>query len=157
MSSPAKAKPENLLGLSFSEARLMLLGIICTDNSGKIDFEKLAAIAPYKNVGSASVSYRNAKRKFLDINSKLQGGSATGPATTENQPASTPTPKKTPAKRKKAAAATDSDAATPAGTATTEQEASFPTPTPKRQRKLPAAETTGTMKTTVKMETDGDE
>lgn len=31
-----KGKPEGLAGLSMAEAKVLLLGILCTDNSGKV-------------------------------------------------------------------------------------------------------------------------
>lgn len=36
MASPVKNKPGELLGLSLSEARLLILGTLCTDESGKV-------------------------------------------------------------------------------------------------------------------------
>ncbi|KAL4890997.1 hypothetical protein BDV59DRAFT_183514 [Aspergillus ambiguus] len=76
MSSPVKSKPEELLGLSLSEARLILLGTLCVDDSGKVDSEKLARRGNYKNAASASTSYRTAKRKLIDFNPDDQDASA---------------------------------------------------------------------------------
>ncbi|KAE8394677.1 hypothetical protein BDV23DRAFT_179457 [Aspergillus alliaceus] len=62
----AKAKPEGLLGLSNTEQKILLLSILCTDETNKLDLEKLAQYGGYKNSASASTTYRNAKRKLSD-------------------------------------------------------------------------------------------
>ncbi|KAL4946712.1 hypothetical protein BDV06DRAFT_54813 [Aspergillus oleicola] len=135
MSGAGRNKPEGLLGLTQGEARLILLGVLCSDPSGKVDFEKLATKAPYKNVASASTSYRQAKRRFTSLNESGPAGSET------STPAGTSV-KALPVKRKRAPAAIDPGAAN--GTANgdgdaiaeAEDEAS-PTAKPKakRQRK----------------------
>lgn len=38
MATAAKAKPEGLLGLSQNEARLILLGVLYSDASGKVSY-----------------------------------------------------------------------------------------------------------------------
>ncbi|KAL4929115.1 putative histone h1.3 [Aspergillus undulatus] len=137
MSRGSKDKPEGLLGLTQNEARLILLGVLYSDNTGKVDFEKIAEKAPYKNSASASVSYRNAKRRFESLHDFAAGDSGS--------PTPTTTPiKTTPAKRKRGRpASVDPDAANDAaidyGAAIAEggEEAS-PAPKQKRQRKTPA-------------------
>ncbi|KAE8355630.1 hypothetical protein BDV28DRAFT_145955 [Aspergillus coremiiformis] len=62
----AKSKPEGVLGLTNSEQKVLLLGILCTDESNKLDYEKLATYGGYKNIASASTTYRSAKRKLQD-------------------------------------------------------------------------------------------
>ncbi|ODM23783.1 hypothetical protein SI65_01372 [Aspergillus cristatus] len=97
-----KAKPEALLGLSASEAKLILMAsYLSTDQ--KVDYEKLAQLGGYKTAASASTLYRNAKRKlaeYIPANLQNSGGGATN--TNANTPDATPanTPKKTPTKRK---------------------------------------------------------
>ncbi|KAL4796806.1 hypothetical protein BDV19DRAFT_388001 [Aspergillus venezuelensis] len=159
MSGAGKNKPEGLLGLTQGEARLILLGVLFSDASGKIDFDKLAANAHYKNVASASSSYRQAKKRFTTLNNVGSGSSET------------PTPSTTPAKatatkRKRAPTAIDSDAANDAannnadGIAEAEDEES-PTAKPKakRQRKAtPKKDITVEIESfPVKMETESDQ
>ncbi|PWY86003.1 hypothetical protein BO70DRAFT_351645 [Aspergillus heteromorphus CBS 117.55] len=141
MSAPKGNKPEGLMGLSVSEGRVLLLGILCMDDSGKMDYDKLAVKGGYKNSASASTLYRNAKRKFVEVTSENQDGAVSGAAFGATSgdasgAASTPaaTPKKTPTKRKgKAVATAEGSTATPdAAPGTAEAE-----PKPKRQRKAP--------------------
>ncbi|KAL3473439.1 hypothetical protein BJX99DRAFT_198525 [Aspergillus californicus] len=135
MATPAKGKLEGLFGLSMSEARLLILGLICTDVSGKVDFERVAALAPYKNVSSASSSYGQAKRKLNSLNPELlSSGSGTAPTPTEKRTPAKATPRKTPTKRKRTGAA-NADAASPDGGPATEDNMLSPTPKPKLQRK----------------------
>ncbi|RDW81382.1 putative histone h1.3 [Aspergillus mulundensis] len=133
MATAGKGKPEGLLGLTQSEARLLLLGVLYTDGTGKVDFEKLAIKAPYKNVSSASSSYRQAKRRFLLANGVAEPSSASAQITP---------PKKAPAKRKSAAATpapvdTDAVRGNDDDFVPEREEPVSPTPTPKpkRQRK----------------------
>ncbi|KAL4922501.1 hypothetical protein BDW62DRAFT_53964 [Aspergillus aurantiobrunneus] len=137
MSATGRSKPEGLLGLTQSEARLILLGFLYTDDSGKIDFEKLAAHAPYKNAQSASSSYRQAKKRFYDQNSKYLDCPAMG-AGGNPGPFNAPT-KKSPSKRKRAPAAIDTDAGNEYGVALAEDQCSASsTPVQKAQRKSSA-------------------
>ncbi|KKK17454.1 hypothetical protein ARAM_001063 [Aspergillus rambellii] len=130
---------ESLLGLSLSEARIILLGMLCTDSSGKVDFEKLAVKGSYKNASSSGSSYHQARRKFFNINGDPQsqgGGASTAAASPGTQKkAKSRTPKQSPVKRKREAAAAaaaaapaDSDNANPDGVVPS-------TPKPKRQCK----------------------
>ncbi|KNG83042.1 hypothetical protein ANOM_008149 [Aspergillus nomiae NRRL 13137] len=61
-----KVKSDTLLGLTNSEQKILLLSILCTDESNKLDFDKLAQYGGYKNPASASTTFRNAKRKLSD-------------------------------------------------------------------------------------------
>ncbi|KAH8428581.1 putative histone h1.3 [Aspergillus melleus] len=139
MSAIAKTKPEGLLGLSVAEAKSLLLGIVC-EEGGRIDMEKLALKYPYKNSASASTSYRNAKRRLLEIDT---AGAADGPAAnsiaspgTSAANSATTTPKKrSPVKRKKLAPIDSEAAAGPADEATG-------SPKSKRQRKTPVKKAT---------------
>ncbi|GES62457.1 hypothetical protein ATEIFO6365_0005043400 [Aspergillus terreus] len=97
MASPVKNKPGELLGLSLAEARLLILGTLCTDESGKVDCEKLARKGNYKNAASAGTSYRTAKRKLNDLNPPDSQDAAATPS--PNQ--SVATPKKGKGKAKK--------------------------------------------------------
>ncbi|RAL05951.1 putative histone h1.3 [Aspergillus ibericus CBS 121593] len=96
MSTPKSNKPEGLLGLSTAEARMILLGVLSSDESGKVDFDKMAVLGGYKNAPSASTLYRGAKRKLLGGQNGTTSTPSKGPAAT---------PKKTPAKGKKGKAA----------------------------------------------------
>ncbi|PWY93536.1 hypothetical protein BO94DRAFT_582919 [Aspergillus sclerotioniger CBS 115572] len=128
MSTPKSNKPEGLMGLSLAEARMILLGVLSSDDAGKVDFDKMALLGGYKNAPSASTLYRNAKRKLLSENAGNQDGTTSTPS---KGPAATP--KKTPAKRKKGKAdEEDGEVATGASPAP---------PKPKRQK------ATGTPKT----------
>ncbi|KAF7119120.1 hypothetical protein CNMCM5793_008860 [Aspergillus hiratsukae] len=130
MASPAKAKPEGILGLSAGEARILILGFLCIQDQYKVDYEKLASKGGYTS-GSASVMFLKAKRKLLELNpdnSTENGSSATGEASSSKS--ATTTPKKGQAKRKKAAAGAEDGGADG-------EEAATPTK-PKRQRKTPA-------------------
>ncbi|KAF7597239.1 hypothetical protein BBP40_008081 [Aspergillus hancockii] len=121
--APAQPKPDGLLGLGFAEARILLLGILCTDDTNKLDTEKLAQRAGYKNAASAGTSYRTAKRHLIENNSGEQ--SAATP--TGGESSATNTPKRG---RPKKVAAAEADPA--------EAEEEEPEPTPKkRQRKAP--------------------
>ncbi|PLN82958.1 hypothetical protein BDW42DRAFT_69661 [Aspergillus taichungensis] len=132
-----KGKPEGLVGLSVAEAKVLLLGILCTDDCGKVDAEKLAAKGNYKNGASARTIHRAARKALFEKNSgedeassSVSTGEAAAPTDGTAAPASTP--KKTPTKRrKKGVAAGETD---PNGNAEDEPA----TPKPKRQRKNPA-------------------
>ncbi|KAL4953631.1 hypothetical protein BDW69DRAFT_184280 [Aspergillus filifer] len=159
MSGAGKNKPEGLLGLTQGEARLILLGVLFSDASGKIDFEKLAANAHYKNVASASSSYRQAKKRFTTLNE-------TGPAGSDTSTPNTVPAKASATRRKRAPAAINPDAVNDAandnadGTAEAEDEASpGAKPKPKRQRKAtPKKDITVEIETfPVKMETESDQ
>ncbi|KAL4984039.1 hypothetical protein BDW68DRAFT_24718 [Aspergillus falconensis] len=131
MAAAAKGESESLLGVTQSDARILLLGILSADNTGKVDFEKLAEIAPYKNRATAYSSYRQARKRFYAANDTVDPSSTGAQATP---------PKKTLAKRKRASAAVDSDTTNEDGDALAEgAEPVSPTPTPKlkRQRKTP--------------------
>ncbi|KAE8134320.1 hypothetical protein BDV38DRAFT_285979 [Aspergillus pseudotamarii] len=115
-----KPKPDTLLGLTNSEQKVLLLSIVCTDESNKLDFGKLAHYGGYKNSASASTTYRNAKRKLNDYTPE--------PPTAEGSTANTPKRGRPP---KKAVApeppmAADSEPA--------EEGAAAPAPKAKRQR-----------------------
>ncbi|PKX92965.1 putative histone h1.3 [Aspergillus novofumigatus IBT 16806] len=132
MASPAKAKPEGILGLSAAEAKILMLGFLCITDQYKIDYEKLASKGGY-TAGSANVMFNKAKRKLAELNadnSTKNGSSAAGEASSSKT--ATATPKKGQAKRKKAAAAADAEDGGAEG-----EEAATPTK-PKRQRKTPA-------------------
>ncbi|KAL4804291.1 hypothetical protein BDV18DRAFT_142898 [Aspergillus unguis] len=146
MPSTPKSKPEGLLGLTQQEARLMLLGILYTDTSGKVDYDKIAVNASYKNASSASVSYRAAKKKLYAQISP--DGNANTSTSTENPGqapgfASAAAPvKRTPAKRKKASAPSTADVNADAATEGTPAEGAdeaFSTPGPKQKRRKAAA------------------
>ncbi|KAL4885574.1 hypothetical protein BJY04DRAFT_214367 [Aspergillus karnatakaensis] len=143
MATPVKGKAEGIMGLSNDAARLLLLGMLCSDNTGTIDFEKLTLAGGYKNAKSASSAYRQVKKRFCDSNSNIVDSPAAAPipssdaAESPNKPL-TP-PKRTPTKRKAASAAIVTDSANATGTNTVEDEQlALPTPKPKRQRKAPA-------------------
>ncbi|RHZ72911.1 hypothetical protein CDV55_103626 [Aspergillus turcosus] len=130
MDSPAKAKPEGILGLSAGEAKILILGFLCITDQYKVDYGKLASKGGY-TAGSANVLFNKAKRKLLELNpdnSTENGSSATGEASSSKS--ATTTPKKGQAKRKKAAAGAEDGGADG-------EEAATPTK-PKRQRKAPA-------------------
>ncbi|KAK6813298.1 hypothetical protein RU639_010959 [Aspergillus parasiticus] len=115
-----KPKPDTLLGLTNSEQKILLLSILCTDESNKLDLDKLAQYGGYKNPASASTTYRNAKRKLSDYKPE--------PSTSaEGSAANTPKRGRPP---KKAAAAEPPMAA---DTEPVEEEAA-PAPKAKRQR-----------------------
>ncbi|KJK66890.1 hypothetical protein P875_00127777 [Aspergillus parasiticus SU-1] len=115
-----KPKPDTLLGLTNSEQKILLLSILCTDESNKLDLDKLAQYGGYKNPASASTTYRNAKRKLSDYKPE--------PSTSaEGSAANTPKRGRPP---KKAAAAEPPMAA---NTEPVEEEAA-PAPKAKRQR-----------------------
>ncbi|PYH47365.1 putative histone h1.3 [Aspergillus saccharolyticus JOP 1030-1] len=144
------AKPEGWFGLSIHEARLIILGVMCADSSGKPDYEKIAIKGGYKNAASAMTVYRNAKRRLSDIQADCFGpaGNADG-----SVPA---TPLKTPTKRKrgKAADATPDDTlVTPSGSTLAEPAV---IPKPKRVRKTPAKKTAPPMVTPKVEESDSD-
>ena len=72
-----------------------------------MDYEKLAQLGGYKTGQSASVMYRNAKRKLSEFDpgnpvSKPGSGSAGGATPDGGTPASSTPRKKTPGKRKNA-------------------------------------------------------
>ncbi|GMG44349.1 unnamed protein product [Aspergillus oryzae var. brunneus] len=109
-----KPKPDTLLGLTNSEQRILLLSILCTDESNKY--------GGYKNPASASTTYRNAKRKLSDYKPEP-------PTSAEGSAANTPKRGRPP---KKAAAAEPPMAA---DTEPVEEEAA-PAPKAKRQRQI---------------------
>ncbi|KAE8159011.1 hypothetical protein BDV40DRAFT_250832 [Aspergillus tamarii] len=117
-----KPKPDTLLGLTNSEQKIILLSIVCTDESNKLDFDKLAQYGGYKNPASASTTYRNAKRKLSDYKPEP-------PTSAEGSAANTPKRGRPP---KKAATAEPPMAADlePAE----EEAAAVPAPKAKRQR-----------------------
>ncbi|PKY02069.1 hypothetical protein P168DRAFT_40466 [Aspergillus campestris IBT 28561] len=131
-----KGKPEGLVGLSVAEAKVLLLGILCTDNTGKLDGDRLAAKGNYKNGASAKTMHRVARKALFERN--LGEDEASPSATTadttapaDGTAAPAPTPKKTPTKRRKK----DVAAAETGLNGDTEDE--IVTPKPKRQRKTP--------------------
>ncbi|KAL4770422.1 hypothetical protein BDW60DRAFT_209084 [Aspergillus nidulans var. acristatus] len=129
MAAAGKGKSEGLLGITQSDARILLLGILSADNAGKIDFKKLSVIAPYKNPATAYSAYRQARKRFYAANGTVDPSSSGAQATP---------PKKAPAKKKGAAAAVDSDSANEDGDTLVEGAepvSPTPTPKPKRQRK----------------------
>ncbi|PWY67023.1 hypothetical protein BO83DRAFT_391495 [Aspergillus eucalypticola CBS 122712] len=67
MSALKLNQPETLLGLSMAEARMIILGVLSSDKSGKVDFDKMAVKGGYKNAQSASTLYHKAKRRLFDI------------------------------------------------------------------------------------------
>ncbi|RAL15955.1 putative histone h1.3 [Aspergillus homomorphus CBS 101889] len=136
MAAKGAPKPEGLFGLTLSEAKMIILGQICTDSSGKVDHDKLAIKGGYKNGASAYTVYRNAKRKLEELQFEESGtvnGGASSAATT---------PLKTPTRRKRAKAvdATPDDTpatpATPSGPGPVQADVAV-TPKPKRVRKTP--------------------
>ncbi|KAL5342811.1 hypothetical protein BJX70DRAFT_394651 [Aspergillus crustosus] len=155
MASPTKGRQDYTMGLNPNEARLLLLGVLLADKSGKINFEELAQKAPYKNASCASSSYRQARKKFFDTNSHLTASSTTfptsSPASAESPDQPLSTPKKTPTKRKRGPAGIDTDTANAIGTTTAEGEYPSPIPKAKKQRKSP------TKKAAVKTEVGGDQ
>ncbi|KAL5000065.1 hypothetical protein BDV10DRAFT_41865 [Aspergillus recurvatus] len=131
MAAAANGKPEGLLGVTQSDARILLLGVLSADNTGKVDFHKLAAIAAYKNAATAYSSYRQARKRLYTANGTVDP-SSTGALATPR--------KNTPAKGKDAPAAVDSGTANEDGDILAEgAEPVSPTPTtkPKYQRKTP--------------------
>jgi hypothetical protein len=48
--APGQPKPDGLLGLSIAEARLLLLGILCTDEANKVNasFSLIKKLQAYK-------------------------------------------------------------------------------------------------------------
>ncbi|GMF72343.1 unnamed protein product [Aspergillus oryzae] len=109
-----KPKPDTLLGLTNSEQKILLLSILCTDESNKY--------GGYKNPASASTTYRNAKRKLSDYKPEP-------PTSAEGSAANTPKRGRPP---KKVAAAEPPMAA---DTEPVEEEAA-PAPKAKRQRQI---------------------
>ncbi|OJJ44600.1 hypothetical protein ASPZODRAFT_134684 [Penicilliopsis zonata CBS 506.65] len=154
MATPSKLKPDSILGLSASEAKLIILGVLCNgEQAAKVDYEKLAQRGGYKNASSASVMYLKSKRKLFElhpdaavaVNGEVSstGGNIEGPKAT---------PKKGSGKRKTPATSTPKEIAAGGEEATIDQPVT-PTQKPKRQRKstkkiLPkeAARSTGTGK-----------
>ncbi|RMJ27563.1 hypothetical protein PHISP_01551 [Aspergillus sp. HF37] len=133
MSTPTKPKADAMLGLSHTDAKILIWGIFCITDQGKIDYDKLAEKAGYKNGASASVTYRNARKNFLSVNA--------GDADVTGTAAETPT-KKTPNKRKangKAGGGADAegDEGTESAAAANGGAEGGETSTPKRQRKTP--------------------
>ncbi|KAE8382953.1 hypothetical protein BDV26DRAFT_287993 [Aspergillus bertholletiae] len=116
-----KTKSNTLLGLSNSEQKILLLSLLCTDESNKLDLEKLAQYGGYKNSASASTTYRNAKRKLSEYKPE-------SPISAEASSAAN-TPKRGRPLKKAAAAAETPMAADPEPA---EQEAA-PAPKAKRQ------------------------
>ncbi|OXV06472.1 hypothetical protein Egran_05758 [Elaphomyces granulatus] len=53
-------------GLTHTEARLIFLGVICSEGQNKIDFDKMAVKGGYSSKASAYIQYRKAKRKLLE-------------------------------------------------------------------------------------------
>lgn len=154
MATGVKNKPDGLLGLTVSDARVLILGMICTDSSGKVrytnvltylpekdsfgfqvDNDKLASKGGWKNAASASTTYRNAKRKLAELNITSEDTPATPVQTTTSSTEPLSTPKKSKGRPPKKTATDDS-------TPTSDQA----TPKSKRQRKTPS-------KTPVKTET----
>ncbi|KAF9888782.1 hypothetical protein FE257_008358 [Aspergillus nanangensis] len=133
MSSPTKNKHEDLLGLTTNEAKLIILGVLCTDKTGKVDNEKIAQKGNYKNSSSASTSYRNAKRRLLELHPSSEENAPATPqkstAKTTNTPVSTPSKPKGKTKKNTTveSPATGGDEATPSNA--------------KRQKKAPAKST----------------
>ncbi|XHG00801.1 hypothetical protein AWENTII_004216 [Aspergillus wentii] len=129
-----KAKSETLLGLSMADARIIILGTLL--DPGKIDYEKLAQKGGYKNAASASTTYRNARRKLVELHGADMTNNDASAAPTADGQSTNETPKKAPAKRKSKAAAAEADpgAASPDGAA---EGAETAVPKPKRQRKAP--------------------
>ncbi|GKZ20756.1 hypothetical protein AbraIFM66951_003057 [Aspergillus brasiliensis] len=109
MSAPKPNQPESLLGLTMSEARMILLGVLSSDESGKVDFDKLAVKGNYKNAQSASTLYRKAKRRLLEVHNNPAEGSGTSISPAKEPASTTATPKKTPAKRGKDKAVADDE------------------------------------------------
>ncbi|EAW10297.1 putative histone h1.3 [Aspergillus clavatus NRRL 1] len=132
MSTPVKGKPEGPLGLSASEAKVLLLGILCIGEGFKVDFDKLASRGGW-TAGSAATMFGNAKRKLFKLNpddgAENGNGSFAADGEASSSKAATATPRKTPIKRKKATVAAEDDTAPG-------EEAATPTK-PKRQRKTP--------------------
>ncbi|KAJ5594578.1 histone h1.3 [Penicillium hispanicum] len=75
-----KNSNEGVLGLSTSEARILILGIACCAEAPKIDFEKLASKAGYTS-GSTKTIYGNARRKLQKAHGEDSGAN---PATPED-------------------------------------------------------------------------
>ncbi|GAD94018.1 histone h1.3 [Paecilomyces variotii No. 5] len=163
MAGPSPNKNELVLGLTPSEAKVLILSILC-NNDGKVDFNLLAQKGGYKTKDSANVVFGNARRKLLRLHGENSTAGTTGepsafmtPATdaagtkgknlggTEGEDGAslsgpgpaTPASKKATPKRKKAAAA-DTEETTGDSLPTDGQWNNLdetPTPTPKRQRK----------------------
>ncbi|KAL2004896.1 hypothetical protein VTN00DRAFT_3169 [Thermoascus crustaceus] len=143
-SSPKKA--DLILGLTPSEAKLIILGVVSANGPPKVDMNKLAERGGYKP-GSASVLYNKAKRKLFELHGDAANGGtantaddanpALGPSGDDIGTPATPTPKRTPFRRKR-----DNATATPAKGTPIETpvrtEVDPETPKPKRQRKTPA-------------------
>ncbi|KAE8363049.1 hypothetical protein BDV27DRAFT_146434 [Aspergillus caelatus] len=119
-----KPKPDTLLGLTNSEQKILLLSILCTDESNKLDFDKLAQYGGYKNPASASTTYRNAKRKLSDYKPEP-------PTSAEGSAANAPKRGRPP---KKAATAEPPMAADSEPAEEEEAAAAAPAPKAKRQR-----------------------
>ena len=102
--------------------------------------EKLATKYPYKNSASASTSYRNAKRRLLEIDTAgaadgSAANSVASPSTSAANSATTTPKKRSPVKRKQPVPIDSEAAAGPADEATG-------SPKPKRQRKTPVKKAT---------------
>ncbi|KAL1852165.1 hypothetical protein Plec18167_005979 [Paecilomyces lecythidis] len=177
MAGPSPAKNELVLGLTPSEAKVLLLSMVCT-HDGKVDFNLLSQKGGYKTKDSAATIFGNARRKLMRLHGENRPAGATGetpaamtPSTnaagakgkslgdTECDDASTagvgpatPASKKATPKRKKAAAV-DTDE-TPESSLPTDGQWNnldeTPTPTPKRQRKKGTAVKVGSAKKTAK-------
>ncbi|KAL1965886.1 hypothetical protein VTN77DRAFT_5019 [Rasamsonia byssochlamydoides] len=135
MASPAKG--ELFLGLSNSELKLIVLGVLYND-AGKIDYEKVAEKGGYTK-GSAQVLYRKALRKLMELNGFTETN-ASGDAAVST-PVATPAKAKGSAKKRKAAVDAVSDDS-PDAPATPDTADDTPTK-PKRQQKTPAKKATG--------------
>ncbi|KAL2003811.1 hypothetical protein VTN02DRAFT_2165 [Thermoascus thermophilus] len=154
MAASSPKKGDLILGLTPSEAKLIILGVVSSNEPPKVDMNKLAEKGGYK-LGSASVLYNKAKRKLFELHGDAANGAtastaddaspALGPSGGDIGAPATPTPKKTPGRRKQ-----DNAAVTPVkrkGTPANDESTAEPpmktavdpeTPKPKRQRKTPA-------------------
>ncbi|GLB01548.1 hypothetical protein ABZX51_010480 [Aspergillus tubingensis] len=145
MSALKLNQPETLLGLSMAEARMIILGVLSSDKSGKVDFDKMAVKGGYKNAQSASTLYHKAKRRLFDIHNNpadQEAGTSISPA--KESASTTATPKKTPAKRGKDKAVADDDntgaiETTPTPSKGKRQKTAATPKTPKTPRSVPKA------------------
>ncbi|KAJ9245749.1 hypothetical protein DTO271D3_4075 [Paecilomyces variotii] len=162
MSSPSTAKNELVLGLTASEAKILILGMVSTTD-GKVDYQLLAQKGGYKTKDSAATVYNGARRKLLKLHGDSSASATTGGAKSKtlaanegenDESTATPASKKGTPKRKKAAPAITGNNETPDSCLPTDAQLNdldeTPTPTPKRQRKKGTAVKVGSPKKTTK-------
>ncbi|KAJ9296094.1 hypothetical protein DTO271G3_5669 [Paecilomyces variotii] len=157
MSSPSAAKNELVLGLTASEAKILILGMVSTFD-GKVDYQLLAQKGGYKTKDSAATVYNGARRKLLKLHGDPSAAATTvgskgkSLAGNEDENDEAAAKKSTPKRKKSAPANNDNgspDTSLPIESLLNDLDET-PTPTPKRQRKKGTAVKVGSPKKTAK-------